>query len=217
MSDLLIEDPPEVRNEKTRHTWNVGRLKKFLDTTIDCRLRTPVYNLHVKYFDSNHPILLNYKSRWGEYFGNVHCVCMDQLIDLKSPSNIPIRNNRRPIETARDLRNALNAFDDSLFLVLCYFDASTLTQLSAYTFCDAYELGVHEYGSAIRYVYSNDGLNIIGFERLNVPKIEFDFPFVSLCWYEPKANVIFTNVSRSYATHLRQKVQQQYNEFINTL
>lgn len=217
MNDLLCEDPPEQKNEKTLHTWNVGRLKIFLDRTNDYRLRIPIYNLHVKYFNADHPILLNYKSRWGEYLGNVHCVCMDHIIDLKSfPICIPIRNNRDPIETVQELRTALNAFDDSLFLVLRYLDTN-LRQLSAYTFCDAYEMSEHENKSAILNTYSDDLRFIIGFERLCVPSIEFDFPFVSLCWYEPKAKVIFTNVSKSYATHLREKVKQQYEEFMKTL
>jgi hypothetical protein len=217
MTDLLVEDPPEQKNEKTLHTWNVGRLKTFLDSKIDYRLRTPIYHLSVKYFDSEHPILLNYKSRWGEYLGKVHCVCISHIIEMKSfPLRIPIRNNHKPIETVRELRQALDAFDDSLFLVLCYLD-SNLQQLSSYTFCDAYEIDAHECGSSTRYMYSDDGQFIIGVERLFVPKIEFDFPFVSLCWYEPKANVIFTNVSRHYATSLRDKVKQQYDEFMKTL
>lgn len=217
MDETLFEDPPEERNEKTLHTWNVGKLKQFLDGTISHHLRTPIYNLCVKYFDETHPILLNYKSRWGEYLGKVHCVCIDHIIEFKShPIRIPIRNNHQPIETASGLRQSLNQFDDSLFLVLRYFD-SNLTHLSSYTLCDAYETRPNEYGSALNYVYTNDKQFIIGFERHSVPKIEFDFPFISLCWYEPKANVIFTNVNKQFATQFRERVQTQYEEFMKTL
>lgn len=237
--ELIHESVPNGCSRSYLDTKTVEHLRKELEGNENCCLNFPIYSVTLEYFSPTNPIVLNYfddthkQPSWCEHIGNVQAVCLNTLyletdpstripdptyswrtikINFKTPA--PINNGQKPIFRAGDLYNALEQFDEKLFVVTRNIGSEEIT---TNTLCTITVLPSYYDGYPFNYFYSEDEQYINGMEVVDHTKVDFNYSSLSDNYYYDGLDslnyMIYTNVPASHAKERRERFARKYREF----
>lgn len=227
--ELICEPVPKGCSRSYLDNKNVGQLKALLNNSRSCCLRNPIYSITVEYFSPTNPIVLNYWDEkqnfpcWSEHVGDVNAVSLNILSGLEEyPSRtatkiyfkapFPINNGKKPIFQVADFCDALEGFDEKMFLVTRYLD-SNLQENFKDTIVDVSQVPSFYDGYPYNYFYNESG-QIAGVELVDQTKVDLNYSGWSDEQYYDGMHffdrMIYTKVPASYAKKRRERFLEKW-------